>query len=199
MREQLLETPHSLFPVCRGQLDRVIGVVRAKDLIDALDHEISINELLGQQRPIFVSENMPVLKLINILRNSKGSLAIVTNEFGVVQGLVTPLDVFEAIAGEFPDEDETPDVVQQDANIWLVKGSADLYQLEQELGTDHLMGDEGYISVAGLILNELGRLPMINQVVVRENVTFTVLELEDQRIKMLKVELTPVEMIGELS
>ena len=199
MREQLLETPHSLFPVCRGQLDRVIGVVRAKDLIDALDHEISINELLGQQRPIFVSENMPVLKLINILRNSKGSLAIVTNEFGVVQGLVTPLDVFEAIAGEFPDEDETPDVVQQDANIWLVKGSADLYQLEQELGTDHLMGDEGYISVAGLILNELGRLPMINQVVVRENVTFTVLELEDQRIKLLKVELTPVEMIGELS
>lgn len=84
MREQLLETPHSLFPVCRGQLDRVMGVVRAKDLIDALDHEISINELLGQQRPIFVSENMPMLKLINILRNSKGSLAIVTNEFGVV-------------------------------------------------------------------------------------------------------------------
>ena len=90
-------------------------------------------------------------------------------------------------------------MVQQDANIWLVKGSADLYQLEQELGTNHLMGDEGYISVAGLILNELGRLPMINQVVVRGNVTFTVLELEDQRIKLLKVELTPVEIIGELS
>ena len=199
IREQLLDTPHSLFPVCRGQLDRVMGVVRAKDLIDALDHDMSINALLGQQRPIFVSENMPVLKLINILRNSKGSLAIVTNEFGSVQGLVTPLDIFEAIAGEFPDEDETPDVVQQDEHRWLVKGSADLYQLEQELGTDHLMGDDGYISVAGLILNELGRLPKMNEQVVRENVTFTVLELEDQRIKLLQVELTPAEMIGEFS
>lgn len=198
MREQLLETPHSLFPVCRGQLDRVIGVVRAKDLIDALDHEISILELIGNQRPVFVSENMPVLKLINILRNSKGSLAIVTNEFGTVQGLVTPLDIFEAIAGEFPDEDETPDVIQQDEHTWLVKGSADLYQMEQELGTNHLMGDEGYISVAGLILNELGRLPNVGEIVVRENVTFTVLELEDQRIKLLKVELSATELIGDM-
>ncbi len=197
IREQLLDTPHSLFPVCRGQLDRVMGVVRAKDLLDALDHDVSIVDLLNQQRPIFVSENMPVLKLVNILRNSKGSLAIVTSEFGSVQGLVTPLDIFEAIAGEFPDEDETPDVVQQDDYTWLVKGSADLYQLEQALGTDHLMGDEGYISVAGLILNELGRLPKLHEVIERENVSFTVVELEDQRIALLKVVLTPTEMGAE--
>lgn len=197
IREQLLDTPHSLFPVCRGQLDRVMGVVRAKDLLDALDHDVSIVDLLNQQRPIFVSENMPVLKLVNILRNSKGSLAIVTSEFGSVQGLVTPLDIFEAIAGEFPDEDETPDVVQQDDYTWLVKGSADLYQLEQALGTDHLMGDEGYISVAGLILNELGRLPKLHEVIERENVSFTVVELEDQRIALLKVVLTPTEVGAE--
>ena len=79
----------------------------------------------------------------------------------------------------------------------IVKGSADLYQLEQALGTDHLMGDEGYISVAGLILNELGRLPKLHEVIERENVSFTVVELEDQRIALLKVVLTPTEMGAE--
>ncbi|WP_410210000.1 TerC family protein [Aquirhabdus sp.] len=189
IREQLLDTPHSLFPVCRDQLDRIVGVVRAKDLIDILDHDLNIADLVGYQRPIFVSETMPVLKLINILRNSKGGLAIVTNEFGSVQGLVTPLDIFEAIAGEFPDEDETPDVIQQDERTWLVKGSADLYQLEQELGTNHLLDDEGYISVAGLILNELGRLPTVGEVVTRGDVSFTVVELAEQRIHLLRVGL----------
>ena len=132
---------------------------------------------------------MPVLKLMNVLRNSKGGLAIVTNEYGAVQGLVTPLDILEVIAGEFPDEDETPDIIQENQHSWLVKGSADLYQLEQELGTDHLMRDEGYITVAGLILSELERLPTAGEIVTLEYVTFTMLELDGQRIKLLRVEL----------
>jgi CBS domain containing-hemolysin-like protein len=190
IREQLLDTPHSLFPVSRGELDKLIGVVKAKDFIDVLDQESDFSALLNNKRPLFVSENMPVLKLVNILRQSKGGLAIVTNEFGSVQGLVTPLDIFEAIAGEFPDEDETHDVVQHSDNEWIVKGSADLYQMELELGTDHLMGDEGYISVAGLILNELGRFPAKDEVIFKGNVKFTVLELNEHRIVSLKVELT---------
>ncbi|MDO9178115.1 MAG: TerC family protein [Agitococcus sp.] len=189
IREQLLATPHSLFPVCRGSLDKVFSIVRAKDLIDALDRHIDVTEILSNQRPTFVSESMPVLKLMNVLRNSKGGLAVVTNEYGAVQGLVTPLDILEVIAGEFPDEDETPDIIQESNQSWLVKGGADLYQLEQELGTDHLMRDEGYITVAGLILSELERLPTAGEVVTLENITFTMLELDGQRIKLLRVEL----------
>ena len=124
-----------MFPICRGSLDKVFSVARAKDLIDALDRQIDVADILSNQRPTFVAESMPVLKLMNVLRNSKGGLAIVTNEYGAVQGLVTPLDILEVIAGEFPDEDETPDIIQENQHSWLVKGSADLYQLEQELGT----------------------------------------------------------------
>jgi CBS domain containing-hemolysin-like protein len=145
--------------------------------------------ILSNQRPTFVAESMPVLKLMNVLRNSKGGLAIVTNEYGAVQGLVTPLDILEVIAGEFPDEDETPDIIQESNQSWLVKGGADLYQLEQELGTDHLMRDEGYITVAGLILSELERLPTVGEIVMFEHVTFTMLELDGQRIKLLRVKL----------
>ncbi|VTR53055.1 Putative Mg2+ and Co2+ transporter CorB [Serratia fonticola] len=74
---------------------------------------------------------------------------MVTNEFGVVQGLVTPLDVLEAIAGEFPDEDETPDIIE-DGDRWLVKGGADLHSLEQALDCDDLVSPtEDYASLAG--------------------------------------------------
>ncbi|WP_020559966.1 TerC family protein [Thiofilum flexile] len=189
IRQQLLETPHSLFPVCRDYLDRVVGVLRAKDIIDALDHQIDWAMLLKDKRPLFVSENLPVIKLINILRHSKGGMAIVTNEFGSIQGLVTPLDIFEAIAGEFPDEDETPDMVKENEHTWLVKGSADLYQLELTMGTNHLMGDEGYITVAGLLMNELEGVPEVGAIVTRDSVRFTVLELQGHRITLVRVEL----------
>lgn len=198
IREQLLDTPHSLFPVCRDYLDRIIGVLRAKDIIDALDQNTNWTSLLNnEKRPLFVSENLPVIKLINILRHSKGGMAIVTNEFGSIQGLVTPLDIFEAIAGEFPDEDETPDIIKENDNKWLVKGSADLYQLELTLGTSHLMGDEGYITVAGLLMNELGGLPEVGTIITRNNVRFTVLELQGHKITLIKVELIPEEELLE--
>lgn len=87
----------------------------------ALEQGEDIAEFAARTPPIVVPETMDVIKLLAVLRRAKGRLVVVTNEFGVVQGLVTPLDVLEAIAGEFPDEDETPDIVAE-GDGWLVKG-----------------------------------------------------------------------------
>ena len=122
IRMQLLDTPHSLFPVCRGELDEVIGVVRAKELLVALEHGMDIHTFAASSPPIIVPETLDPINLLGVLRRAKGSFVLVTNEFGVVQGLVTPLDVLEAIAGEFPDEDETPDIIT-DGESWLVKAA----------------------------------------------------------------------------
>lgn len=78
-------------------------------------------EFAARSAPIVVLESLDVINVLGVLRQAKGRLVIVSDEFGMVQGVVTPLDVLEAIAGEFPDEDETPDVVVQE-NGWLVKG-----------------------------------------------------------------------------
>ncbi|WP_434803288.1 TerC family protein [Pantoea stewartii] len=121
IRIQLLDTPHSLFPVCRGELDEIIGVVRAKELLVALDHGVDVATFAANTPIIVVPETLDPINLLGVLRRAKGSFVIVTNEFGVVQGLITPLDVLEAIAGEFPDEDETPDIIM-DGDGWLVKG-----------------------------------------------------------------------------
>src|SRR5690606_574353 len=142
IREQVLSVPHSLFPVCRGSLDKVISIVRAKELLDVLDDDEQLKALIKRHRPIYIFMKMKVIDAINTLRTSKGSLVLVSDEFGNVQGLISPLDVFEAIAGEFPDADEQLDLVKIDDHSWKASGMLDIYQLELELGMMDLVEED---------------------------------------------------------
>ncbi len=188
IREQVLSVPHSLFPVCRGSLDRVISVIRAKELLDVLEDEVQLKALLKQQRPIYIFEKMKVIDAINTLRNSKGSLVLVNDEFGNIQGLISPLDVFEAIAGEFPDADEQLDLVKIDESTWKTAGSLDLYQLELELGMLDLVEDDAdYVSVAGLILDKIQDKITVGTQLDFRGVRFEVTELEGNRIKTVQI------------
>jgi len=188
IREQVLSVPHSLFPVCRGSLDRVISVIRAKELLDVLEDEVQLKALLKQQRPIYIFEKMKVIDAINTLRNSKGSLVLVNDEFGNIQGLISPLDVFEAIAGEFPDADEQLDLVKIDESTWKAAGSLDLYQLELELGMLDLVEDDAdYVSVAGLILDKIQDKITVGTQLDFRDVRFEVTELEGNRIKTVQI------------
>lgn len=190
IREQILSVPHSLFPVCRGQLDKVISIVRAKELIDALDDPEQMASLLKRVRPIFIYEKMKVIDAINTLRTSKGSLVMVTNEYGSIQGLISPLDVFEAIAGEFPDADEQLDLTKLDEQTWKASGMLDLYQLELELGMiDLVEEDSGYFSVAGLLLDKTQGDAKVGTHVQFQGVNFEVLEMDETRIKAVKISL----------
>ena len=190
IREQILAVPHSLFPVCRGQLDKVVTIARAKELIDALDDEEQLQKLLKRSRPIFIFEKMKVIDAINTLRSSKGSLVLVSNEFGNIQGLISPLDVFEAIAGEFPDADEQLELTKIDENTWKASGMLDLYQLELEMGMldlDLVHEDSGYFSVAGLILDKTqGEVKQGTQIE-HDGIWFEVLEMDENRIKWVKI------------
>ncbi|APX63091.1 TerC family protein [Acinetobacter schindleri] len=188
IREKILSVPHSLFPVCRGSLDKVISVVRAKELLDVLEEPEALKALIKRHRPIFIFENMKVIDAINTLRTSKGSLVLVSDEFGHVQGLISPLDVFEAIAGEFPDADEQLDLVRVDDTHWIASGMLDLYQLELELGMlDLIEEDAGYISVAGLILDKTNGHVEVGTTLEHQQVTFQVTEMENNRIKSVNI------------
>lgn len=189
IREQVLAVPHSLFPVCRGSLDKVISVVRAKELLDVLDDgEEALKALIKRQRPIFIFEKMKVIDAINTLRTSKGSLVLVTDEFANVKGLISPLDVFEAIAGEFPDADEQLDLVKINDETWKASGMLDLYQLELELGMLDLVEDDaGYMSVAGLLLDKTQGDVQVGTKLDYQGVHFEVTELEDNRIKYVTI------------
>lgn len=188
IRQQILAVPHSLFPVCRGQLDKVVTIIRAKELIDALDEPELLQTLLKRNRPIFIFEKMKVIDAIQTLRNSKGSLVLVSNEFGNIQGLISPHDVFEAIAGEFPDADEQLDLVKLDELTWKASGMLDLYQLELELGMlDLIQDDSEYFSVAGLILDKTQGEVKVGTQIEQVGIWFEVLEMDGNRIKTVKI------------
>lgn len=195
IREQLLDTPHSLFPVCRDSIDKVLGVVRAKDILALLDSGVSnidtaIKPLLAKQQPVFVAETIDNLKLLNMLKNAKGNLAMVIDEYGQVAGLVTPLDVLEAIAGEFPDEDETLEIVKHE-DYWLVEGTASLHQLRLELSDPDFLIDADQFTIGGYIIGQLPELPQVNDTFIAEGYKFTILETSASRILLLKVEQEP--------
>ena len=188
IREQVLSVPHSLFPVCRGSLDKVLGVVRAKELLDVLDNDEELKALIKRHRAIYIFQKMKVIDAINTLRTSKGSLVLVSDEFGNVQGLISPLDVFEAIAGEFPDADEQLDLVKIDEHTWKASGMLDVYQLELELGMmDLVEEDAGYISVAGLILDKTNGEVKLGTQLQYQGVHFEVTELDGNRIKSVLI------------
>ncbi|MBP2166956.1 CBS domain containing-hemolysin-like protein [Erwinia toletana] len=187
VRIQLLDTPHSLFPVCRGELDEIIGVVRAKELLVALDHGIDVATFAAATPPIIVPDTLDPINLLGVLRRAKGSFVVVTSEFGVVQGLITPLDVLEAIAGEFPDEDETPDIIA-DGDGWLVKGGTDLHSLQQLLDTQQLVkAEDDHASLAGLLIAQKGQLPVPGEVIELLPLRFQIIEATDYRVDLVRV------------
>ena len=189
MYEVLMSVPHSLFPVCRGDLDHLVTVAKAKDLLDVLDDETALQALLqAASKPVTVFEGMKVMDAIPSLRQAKGSLVMVTDEFGSVTGLVTPLDVFEAIAGEFPDADESLDLVKVDDSHYIAKGSLDVYQLELQLGVSDLVDeDASYVNVAGMMLSEAESLPQIGMAVERGSLRFEVESMQDRSIDKVRI------------
>ena len=192
LRQQIAKAPHSFFPVCRGSLDEVIGIGRAKEMIADLITQGNI-KLSRLRDPIIVHESIGVLRLMDTLKRSRGQLVLVTDEFGEIEGVVTPIDVFEAIAGEFPDEDETPDIVAEGDDRWRVDGAADLHHLEQVLNTEGLVDDdEGYSTLAGYLLERFGHLPAPgDSCELKQSYAtyrFTVLRLDGRRIATVQIE-----------
>ncbi|MDP5293218.1 TerC family protein [Oceanimonas sp. CHS3-5] len=187
---ELMASSHSQFPVCDGELDNLLGVVRAKDLMAGLKAGKTLAELAEGGAPIIVPDSISVIRLLNVLRDARGNMVLVNDEFGTVQGLVTPHDLLEAIVGEFLDEDEDPEVITED-NGWLVKGSTDLHYLEQVLSRKGLVDpDDEYATLAGMLLALAGQLPEAGAVFEHEDLRFEVTEVEDFRIA--QVRITPL-------
>jgi CBS domain containing-hemolysin-like protein len=192
IQQQIAAVPHSFFPVCRASVDDVVGIGRAKDMIaDLLTHG-NIRKV-NLREPIIVHDTISIIRLMDTLKRSRGQLVLVADEFGTIQGLVTPIDVFEAIAGEFPDEDETPDIVSDGVDQWSVDGGADLHHLEQLLDTEGLVdADQDYTTLAGYLLERFGQLPVAGDqcefVGPHARFNFEVVQIVGRRIAQVRVK-----------
>lgn len=188
IRQQLLDTPHGMFPVCRGSLDDVVGIARAKDLLGALMTRGRIDPAEDLRAPLYVADTASAMSLIDTLRHARGQVALVNDEYGTLQGIVSPIDVLEAIAGEFPDEDEPLEIQPMGDGQWKVAGAADLHQLERTLETGGLVSeDDSYASMAGFLRTQFGRMPRTGESLVHGGFEFSVTDADEQRIRHVAV------------
>ena len=193
LRQQIIEQPHGMYPVCgRSGLDHIIGVGRAKDLLNDLVDSNSINLQTSLRPPLIVPESVSVIRVTEMLRQSRGHMAMVSDEYGTILGLVTPMDVLEAIAGEFPDVGEILSIQIVGPDHWLVDGMVALHTLESALGVyDLAPEDDDYSTLAGLMLDRLQQLPEVGQVVECHGLRLEVVEVVERRIA--RVDVTRIE------
>ena len=190
IRRTLAAAGHSQYPVCRRDLDCIVGVAHLRSLIDSLLAGGVIDLAAIAVPPIIVPEGTPILRAIERFRQSSGHLALVVDEYGSVEGVVSPADVLTAIAGELtagPD-DATAEATQRADGSWLVDGRMEIHRAERILGLRDLSHDDEFATLAGFILWELGHMPTAGEAFVRFGLRFEVVDLDGRRIDKVLVE-----------
>jgi putative hemolysin len=187
---------HTRYPVCRGGLDDVLGVVSAQSLLQQLmqGRALSLTEKL--EPPVFVPETLSGMELLDHFRASGAQLVFVVDEYGEVQGVITVRDVLEAITGEFatPASEDSWAVRREDGS-WLFDGLIPVPELKDRLELKELPEEDRgrYNTLAGMIMLLLGRLPRTADSVEWEGWRFEVVDLDGKRVdKVLAHAISPV-------
>ena len=193
--------PHSHFPVCRGDLDTLVGVVHVKDLIAyGLLAGTDFKLASVAQKPIFVPETMPALRLLDQFQRSRTHIVFVVDEYGAMQGLLTLNDVTRAIVGDVSRKGDpsAPTMTRRDDRSWLVDGRLPLHELVHGLNLPTEVEAElpDVSTVAGLVTTLTGRIPAEGDKVEWQGYSIEVMDMDGVRVDKLLVTL-PVEPLAE--
>ena len=189
IRAKLLESSHSRLPVAEGTIDAVIGVVQARDVVMALARGETLNlRELVRKAPVVVDQ-IDAMDAMDALRRAEVPMALIHDEYGHFEGIVTPANLLAAIAGEFAsdtDPGEGPNVVEREDGTLLVAGTMAADALAERLGIE-LPEDRDYATVAGLALAIFRHLPSEGESFVEQGWRFEVVDLDGRRIDKLLV------------
>jgi putative hemolysin len=187
--------PFSRVPVFEGTLDTVTGIVFSHDLLQIADNDASTRTVASLQRPAaFVPETKRVNELLREMQREKQHMRIVIDEYGGVSGLVTIEDLLEEIVGAITDEHEEDSDAnqpkQESEGVWIVPGSLEVDALEALTGDEELR-DNHYAAttVAGLVSEVAGRIPMAGEVVLAGKTRLEILASTDRRVECLRVSV----------
>ncbi len=192
----LLEAKHSRFPVMIGNPDNTIGMLYTKDMLVRYLKGESFDIRACLRPVLFVPESMSTLQVLETFQQKGDHIALVVDEYGSVQGMVTDMDILEAIAGDIPaeGEPEEPRAQQRDDGTWLVDGLLHINRLWEALDLVAEMADDyrGYQTVSGFVMSELGRIPSEGQSFDFHNHRFEIVDMDGRRID--KVLVAPETM-----
>lgn len=194
---ELMHSEYSRIPVGRGSLDDVLGMVNVKELIGIDLHSPNFHLTDYIREPMFVPENMQALKVFEQFRATGTHQALVIDEYGGVQGMVTLYDVLEAIVGEIPldAEDQEQEVVQRADGSYLLDGMLPIDEIKELLDFDELPdeGRAGYQTLSGFVMNQLGSIPRVGQTFTWDTYRFEVVDMDGRRVDKVLVTRLPEE------
>jgi putative hemolysin len=188
---------HSCFPVARGSLDEIVGVVFTKDLL--ADHvagkELDLEQ--SAREPIYVPRSMPALKMLEAFKEEKMTIALVIDEFGGIDGLVTLNDIMEHIVGEIALGDGASDeeAVRREDGSWLLDGMMDIEDLKELFAFGELPEEEraGYQTLGGFVISFLGDIPQAGDGFTWGGYRFEVVDMDRTRVDKVLVAALPPE------
>jgi putative hemolysin len=193
MLERMMHSGRSRYPVCRGSLDDVIGVVAAHTLLPPLAQGLKPDLAEHLQPPVFVPETLSGMELLEHFRQSSADMVFVVDEYGAVQGVITERDLLEAITGEFgADDGEESWATQRADGSWLMDGLIPIPELKDRLDMKEVPEEDRgrYNTLAGMVMLLLGRLPGTGDSVDWEGWRFEVVDLDGKRVDKLLVQRT---------
>jgi putative hemolysin len=179
--EIIANNPYSKFPVGKEDLDHIEGIVYVKDIFKRI-HAADF-DLKKEMRPVqYFYENMDVYPALEQMKISHNHLALITDEFGVLQGIVTLKDIMEAIVGEIPEAHEEPEIIRQPDGKYWVDGQCSFYNFLSYFKLGNLYQDNEFNTVGGLILEELGHIPRPGETLEWEGFRLEVVNVDGARI-----------------
>jgi putative hemolysin len=197
IRHHIAESQRTRFPVATGDLDQLQGILHTKDLLNQSLACEPDNIRIILRPPLFVPESMDALSVLERFKQTRFHLAMVTDEFGTITGLLTSTDILEAIVGELPSAGETLDLdaVRRDDGSWLVGGKMHIEELKDLLEWNALPeGEEGaYDTVGGFVMDRLGDIPQEGNHFDWEGFRFEVIDMDGRRLDKVLIARLPDE------
>ena len=191
IHRKISESGHSRLPVSNGDLDNVVGIAQAKDLIaTALTGKpINLNEVLKQ--PAFVPRSTPAFQVLELFKQSGTHIALVVDEYGGIEDLLTHHDILEAIAGDMPSGENSaaPKAVQRQDGSWLLDGMLSIDEFKEIFHLETLPGEkrDAYQTLGGFIFTQMGRVPAASDQFEWNGLRFEVIDMDGKRIDKVLV------------
>lgn len=188
VKNKVFEDLHSLYPVCKNNLDEIVGVVSMKDLIVQFDKEtFDLNKFVKE--PVYMIEHTSAYKALEQFKISKIHYALVTDEYGIFQGIITLNDILEALVGdasEFYGDDFK--LVAREDGTWIVDGHYSLHDFLTYFEMDDLINDYDVTTVSGLIMTEMGKIPKQGEKLIWNKHELEVIDMDGIKIDKILVK-----------
>jgi putative hemolysin len=191
VRATIREHSHSRYPVI-GPDNEPVGFLRTKDLIDRLIANEPLDLAALVQKPLYVPDSLTLMQLLETFRRHRQHVALVVDEYGETQGLVTLNDVLLALVGDIgtPEEDTDPDVVRRDDGSWLIDGNVTIGRFKEATGAMEQLPDEGegrYNTLSGLAMEMLRHIPQVGNRFETAELKFEIVDMDGHRVDRLLV------------